>query len=105
MATAIPMKNLSNGLTATGYYGFSWTSFFFSGIPAIMRGDLAIGLGVIAVTLVASIFSVGLLLFVVNLVWAFVYNKTFTRKLIERGYTIDPSAPNADEARRAIGIA
>ena len=74
MATAIALKQPASGLTATGYYGFSWTSFFFSGIPAIMRGDLGVGLGVLAASTVGGVFSLSILLFVVNIVWAFVYN-------------------------------
>lgn len=104
MATSITLKQPTSGLTATGYYGFSWTSFFFSGIPAIMRGDLGIGLGVLAVAIVGGIFSLSILMFVVNIVWAFVYNKSYTRKLLERGYVIDEAAPNAAEAKAALGV-
>jgi hypothetical protein len=105
MATVIQLRHAQNGLTANGYYGFSWTSFFFSGIPAIMRGDLGIGLGILALSIIGGIFSFSLLLFVVNIVWAFVYNKSYTRKLLERGYTLDPSDPNLSEARAALGVA
>jgi hypothetical protein len=104
MATVIQLKH-PTGLIAKGYYGFSWTSLFFAGIPAIMRGDLVIGLGVLLVAILGGAFSFTILLIVVNVIWAFVYNKYYTRKLIERGYTIDPAEPNAAAAKAALGIA
>lgn len=104
MATVIQLRNEQSGLNAKGYYGFSWTSFFFSGIPAITRGDLGIGLGVLALAIVGGIFSLSILLFVVNIIWAFVYNKTYTRKLLERGYTIDPADPHYADAKIALGV-
>lgn len=104
MATEIALKHPQSGLRAKGFYGFSFTSFFFSGIPAIMRGDLGIGLGILALSLVCAMFFV-IPGFIVNLVWAATYNKNYTRRLIEKGYLIDESAPNAVEARGVLGLA
>ena len=67
-----------------------------------MRGDLAIGLGVLVVAILAGAFSFFVLGIVVNVVWAFVYNKFYTRKLIERGYKIDQE--NAAAAKAALGM-
>lgn len=104
MATAVRVRQPQSGLTKTGYVGFSWTSFFFSGIPAITRGDVGIGLGVLVGTILLGAFSVGLLGLVVNIIWAFVYNKMYTTRLIEGGYQIDDTPEVAQRARAALGI-
>lgn len=104
MATAVRLIHPQSGLVKTGYFGFSWTSFFFSGIPAITRGDVGIGLGVLLGTILLGAFSAGLLGAVVNVIWAFVYNKMFTTKLIEAGYRIEDRPDVVDRARAKLGI-
>ena len=84
--------------------GFSWTSLFFSGIPAITREDVGIGLEVLVGTVLLGAFSAGLLGAVVNIIWAFVYNKMYTTKLIEAGHQIEDSPELAQRARAALGI-
>ena len=71
---------------------------------ALPLGDLGIGLGILALSLVCAMFFV-IPGFIVNLVWAATYNKNYTRRLIEKGYLIDESAPNAVEARGVLGLA
>jgi hypothetical protein len=105
MAQAVRLIHPQTGLTKTGYFGFSWTSFFFSGIPAITRGDVGIGLGVLLGTIVLGALSFGLLGFVVNIIWSFVYNKMYTTKLIEAGYRIEDTPEVAGKAKAALGMA
>ena len=105
MATKIFMKHPSTGVTKIGFYGFSWTSFFFGGIPAIMRGDVGIGLGVLLGGIVASVLSAGLLWFIIGLIWAFIYNKRYTIGLVERGYVFEDSPGNTAAAKQSLGIA
>jgi hypothetical protein len=38
------MKNPNTGVIKKGFYGFSWTTFLFGGIPALFRGDIITGL-------------------------------------------------------------
>lgn len=104
MAQVIRLKHPQSGLITNGFYGFSFTSFFFSGIPAIMRGDLGIGLGIVALTVIGGAFFL-IPAIIVNLVWAVTYNKNYTRRLLEKGYVIDDSAPNAVAAKAALGVA
>lgn len=86
MATPVQMRNKRSGIVKNGYYGFSWTSFFFGGLPALLRGDVAYGLGVLVAGILFGVFSFGLLWFAVGLVWAFVYNKNYTHRLLQTGY-------------------
>lgn len=96
MAKKVRLKNPTTGVVTTGFYGFSWTSLFFGGIPAIIRGDIVVGMAI----LVASFFTVGL----AGLIWAFVYNKRYTIALLEKGYVIEDVPEVAAEAKRKLGI-
>lgn len=69
-----------------------------------MRGDVGIGLGVLVGTVLLGAFSLGLLGILVNLIWAFVYNKMYTTKLIDAGYEISDSTETARRAGDALGI-
>lgn len=105
MAATVQMKHPKSGIVKNGFYGFSWTSFFFGGIPALIRGDLVYGIGIIIASLVLGFFSFGLLSIVVNVVWAFVYNKNYTHRLIEAGYEFSDDPTHTAAARSALGIA
>ncbi|QEF35539.1 HrgC protein [Helicobacter pylori] len=58
--------------------GFSWTTFFFGFFVPIIRGDVKWAI----VMVVAALFTFGLS----NIVFAFIYNKQYTTKLLESGY-------------------
>ena len=104
MATSIQLKHSKSGIIKNGFFGFSWTSFFFGGIPALIRGDLAYGIGILVAGLVLGLFSFGLLSIVVNIVWAFVYNKNYTHRLIESGFEFSDDATRVAAARVALGM-
>ena len=105
MATRVRLRHPQTGIIKDGFFGFSWTSFFFGGFPALFRGDVGIGLALLAGGVVAGILSAGLLWFVIGLVWAFVYNKRYTLGLLERGYVFDDTPPLVGEARAKLGVA
>ena len=105
MATTVQMKHKQSGIVKNGYYGFSWTSFFFGGLPALFRGDVAYGLGVLVAGILFGAFSAGLLWFVVGLVWAFIYNKNYTHRLLQTGYEFNDTPDRVADAKRALGIA
>ena len=105
MATTIQMKQPRTGIVKTGFYGFSWTSFFFGGFPALFRGDIAYGLAVLIGGFFAAVVSLGLLWFAVTLVWAFVYNKNYTHRLLQAGFEFSDSPERVIDAKRALGIA
>ena len=88
MATSVNLKNPTNGLTKTGYFGFSWTTLFFGFFPALFRGDFITFLGGFVISLIIGLATAGIGFFLIGIVWAFMYNKYYTRKLLERGYVL-----------------
>ena len=105
MATRIAMKHKDTGLMKDGFYGFSWTTFFFGYFPALFRGDFITFIGAFVVTVIIGLFTAGFGMFIVGVVWAFLYNKYYTGKLLERGYVLAGSPSENAEAAAAIGIA
>lgn len=96
MADTVMLRHPKTGIVKKGFYGFSWTTLFFGGFPALFRGDIVMGL----IVLVINFFTFG----VAGLIWAFFYNKTYTHKLLEQGYEFaDGEAKNA-LARSKLGI-
>ena len=96
MAQNIRLRHAQSGVITTGVYGFSWTTLFFSGFPAIFRGDLITG--VIVLILSASSF------WLVAIIWALLYNRVYTTRLLERGYVFDDDPEKVREAKRALRI-
>jgi hypothetical protein len=90
------LRHPQTGLTKIGLVGFSWTTLFFAGFPALFRGDIIIGL----VIIVLNIFTFG----VAGLIWAFFYNKSYTTKLVEKGYQLADSEGVNAFARAKLGI-
>jgi hypothetical protein len=97
MATIVMLKHPANGIVRKGFFGFSWTTFFFGGLPALFRGDILVGL----VSMIASMLTFGL----AGIIWAFFYNKHYTLKLIEAGYEFADSEGVVTLARAKLGIA
>lgn len=70
---------LTNGIESkTAPVGFSWTTCFFGGWPALFRGDWKMAL----IIFVCSIFTYGL----AGVVFAFFYNKMYIKDLVQRKY-------------------
>ena len=97
MAKSIMMKHPNTGILKKGLYGFSWTTFFFGGFPALFRGDIIIGLIVIVLNCLTFC--------VAGIIWAFVYNKKYTLGLVEKGYIFSDTEEKNKEAKCALGIA
>ncbi len=104
MATKIKMLNPNNGLIKTGFYGFSWTTLFFSAFPALFRSDFITFVGVFVVLTIIGIATEGFGIFLAMIVWAFMYNKYYTRRLIERGFKFNGSVEENARAAKAIGV-
>jgi hypothetical protein len=104
MATKIALKHKQSGVTKLGYYGFSWTTFFFGFFPALFRGDFLTFIGGFVVSTIIGILTLGMGLLFINLVWAFMYNKYYTRKLLEGGYELVGSSGDNTLAASALGI-
>ena len=96
MAKVVMLKHPKTGILKKGLYGFSWTSLFFGGLPAICRGDIVVGV----VVMVATVFTCG----IAGIIWAFVYNKKYTLGLLEKGYVFHDTLENVLRAKEKLGI-
>ncbi len=96
MATKIMMQHPATGISKAGFYGFSWTTFFFGGFPALFRGDIVIGL----VVVVLNMFT----FWIAGFIWSFFYNKHYTIKLVEKGYNFVGTESEISAVKSAIGI-
>ena len=97
MAQVVMMKNPKTGIIKKGFYGFSWTTLFFGFFPALFRGDLKVA---VLVFILQSV-TFGLASFI----WAFIYNKRYTLKLIEHGYEFSDTPEKNMAAMAALGVA
>lgn len=97
VATVVMMKHPDTGLVKKGLVGFSWTTLFFGGFPALFRGDFLIGL----IFIVLAVFTGGLS----NIIVAFLYNKQYTTKLVEAGYQFADNEGLNTLARAKLGVA
>jgi hypothetical protein len=106
MATRIRMKHPTTGLVRDGFIGFSWTSLFFGGIPLLIRGEMAIGLAIVAIHVLFSVFTVGIGWMLFGIIMAFVINGFYTKRLIEQGYVFDdPDANKVAQAKAKLRLA
>jgi hypothetical protein len=97
MATKIMMKHPQTGLIKEGYFGFSWTYFFFGWFVPLVRGEL----GTAALHLLFTFFTFGFW----QLILAFMYNKQYTTRMLEKGYVLTDNEAVVQEARVKLGVA
>jgi hypothetical protein len=69
-----------------------------------MRGDIGYGLAILFGGCLAAAVSFGTLWFVVSVVWAAIYNKNYTHRLLEAGYQFHDSTLRIEAAKRSLGI-
>lgn len=105
MASKVILRNPETGLLKSTYFGFSWTTLFFGMFPALFRGDFMTFISAFAVYFILAIISYGIIPFIASIVWAFMYNRYHARRLIERGYRLDPYDPFYEAAKRSWNIA
>lgn len=104
MATKISMTDPTSGLTKSGFYGFSWTTLLFGAFPALFRSDFITFIGYFVVVIIIGFVTFGFGVFVAQIIWAFMYNKYFTRKLIERGFKFNGTTEENSAAAEALGV-
>jgi hypothetical protein len=97
MAKQVQLLHPQSGLMKTGYYGFSWTYLFFGWFVPVFRGELTIAL----LHLVITIVTFGLW----QIIIAFLYNKQYMTRMLEKGYVLNDTEVVNDAARRKLGIA
>ncbi len=101
MAVPVQLRNPTTGDETVAYKGYSWTSLFFGGIPALIRGDIKLGLMVIGATIVGGIavLFIGLQTWVstaiIGAVWGFYYNEISLNRKMRDGYAVWDGPPPA----------
>jgi hypothetical protein len=105
MATRITLRHKESGIVKDGYYGFSWTTLFFGFFPALFRGDFITFIGGFVVSVIIAIMTWGVGIPFIGLIWAFMYNKYYTRRQLERGYVLAGSDGDNAMAASALGVA
>ena len=96
MARKVALLHPQTGLMKSGFYGFSWTFLFFGWFVPLFRGELLIALLHFTITVI----TIGLW----QIIFAFLYNKQYTSRLLEKGYVLNDSAEVNEEARQKLGI-
>jgi TM2 domain-containing membrane protein YozV len=89
------MENPNTGILKKAPAGFSWTTLFFSGFPALFRGDI-------------KWFIIQVLLCwtgIAQIIFAFIYNKMYIEKLLEKGFKVkDVEGGTLEDASGKLGI-
>ena len=89
------MENPHTGIIKNAPVGFSWTTLFFSVLPALFRGDF-------------KWFLIQLLLSwtcISTLIFAVIYNKLYIQKLLENGFKVkDVEGGTVEDAKKYLGI-
>jgi len=97
MAKRVALIHPQTGLLKSGFYGFSWTFLFFGWFVPLFRGELMIALLHFTITVI----TIGLW----QIIFAFLYNKQYTTRLLEKGYVLNDTEEVNEEARQKLGIA
>lgn len=96
MATRVLLRHPSSGLIKKGYFGFSWTYLFFGWFVPLFRGELSVAL----LHLIFTLVTFGIWQFIT----AFLYNKQFMTRQLEKGYELHDDETLMEIARIKIGI-
>jgi hypothetical protein len=96
MAKRVALIHPQTGLLKSGFYGFSWTFLFFGWFVPLFRGELMIALLHFTITVI----TIGLW----QIIFAFLYNKQYTTRLLEKGYVLNDTEEVNEEARQRLGI-
>ena len=97
MAKKVALIHPQTGLIKSGFYGFSWTFLFFGWFVPLFRGELLIALMHFVITVIT--FGIW------QIIFAFLFNKQYTSRLLEKGYVLNDTEEVNEEARQKLGIA
>lgn len=70
----------------------------------MFRGDYITFIGGFVIYMIIAVFTLGFGGFFVGFVWAFLYNKYYTSKLLERGYVLAGSEADNAVAAAKLGL-
>lgn len=90
------LKNPYNGRTRKAPVGFSWTTQFFWGLPALFRQHWSASLFIIIVCGLTG----GLACFV----FPWIYNKLYIKHLINDAYLVDTIVGDQSKIERSLGF-
>ena len=91
------MENPKTGIVKTAPVGFSWTTLFFSGLPALFRGDIMWCFIQLLIACFTALIS--------NIIFAFIYNKIYIKKLLEKGFKVkDVEGGTLEDAKKKLGV-
>ena len=91
----LTLQHPNTGIIKTAPLGFSWTTLFFGALPALFRGDFKWFL----------IQAILMPLAIPPLVFPFIYNRIFLRRLLEQGYKVQSTGGKSIEDLNArLGI-
>jgi hypothetical protein len=91
----LTMENPNTGIIKNAPVGFSWTTLFFSGFPALFRGDIKW----FFIQLLISFTCIPLFIF------AFIYNKIYIKELLGKGFKVkDVEGGTLEDANTKLAI-
>ena len=96
MATEILIKHTESGLTKKGFYGFSWTYFFFGWFVPLFRGEISTGF----LHLLLYIITFG----IYHIFGCFKYNEQYMSRMITNGWALAGSEKENRWAAAELGI-
>ena len=95
-SSKIIFKNSYTGAIKEAPVGFSWTTLFFAGIPALMRGHIGMGF----IIIILYIFTASLS----NWIFFFIYNKMYIKSLIGEGYKVTSTTIPVELIEAKLGM-
>lgn len=101
MAKTVLLRHEQAGIVKKGFYGFSWTVFFWGGFVPMFRGKILFGILMLALLIPVNIFTFG----IAGLIWAFLYNKAYTTGLMENGYRFADAPEKVAAASAKLRVA
>ncbi len=104
MAVQFPMMNPKTGEMKTALYGYSWTTLFFGGFPALFRKDFLTFLGFFLITAIFCLFLSFIFLIIIFVAWSFMYNKYYSINLLKQGFVFSGSDEENKAAAAKLGV-
>ncbi len=96
MATKVRIKHEPSGMMKEGFFGFSWTYFFFGAFVPMFRGEIGVG----CLHFLFNIFSLGIW----QLIVCWLYNKQYMTRMLQSGWKLDETDQQFTNAKAAIGF-